>query len=117
MPDTVESLMRVLNFEESEILDQGFTSRSSRPVDSSPRADERLDLGRELRAGRLSENLSLAQVAQRCGLSAAQLSRIERGQATRSRVFEDDPEDAALPKEFRRLQFRLPELQRLYLLG
>ena len=39
------------------------------------------------------------------------------GQATRSRVFEDDPEDAALPKEFRRLQFRLPELQRLYLLG
>jgi transcriptional regulator with XRE-family HTH domain len=41
----------------------------------------RLELGRELRDGRIAANLSQHQVGRAVGLSASQLSRIERGLA------------------------------------
>ena len=55
-------------------------------------------------AGRRQEKLKLWQVAKKCNLSKAQLSRIERGEVTRSRFFVVGPQ---------RLRFSDPELQRL----
>lgn len=42
-------------------------------------AEQRVELGRELRRGRLQHGLSLRQVGGVAGLSAAQASRLERG--------------------------------------
>ena len=113
LPDTLEGLMRELSLTWDMVLLRGGSDRPARPVDGGPRASQRLDLGRDLREGRQREGLKLWQVAGRCGLSVAQLSRIERGEASRSRAFEDDPDDAALPREYRGMRFRHPELRRL----
>lgn len=117
LPDTVNGLMRELGLAWPMILVSGNTDRVARSTDTTARADQRLDLGQSLREGRRLQGLRLWQVAERCGMSVAQLSRIERGEAKRSRAYEDDPDDAATPAEFRRIQFRDPELRRLYMLA
>ncbi len=113
LPDTVDGFMRELGVTWDMILVRGGTDRVARTDDATPRADQRLDLGRDLREGRRLEGLALWEVAGRCGISVAQLSRIERGQARRSCAFEDEPADAALPRDYRRLRFKNPELRRL----
>lgn len=70
-------------------------------------------LGERLRKGRKAEGCTLRQLAARTGVLPAQLSRIERGEGPHSRLYEDHPDDAGLPREYRRLRFRHPELRRL----
>lgn len=111
LPDTLEALMRELDLDWSMVLNKGATKPPYQKVGGTDAADERLDLGRALRSGRLKEGSSLRQVAERCGLSAAQLSRLEGGEATRSRVCARDPQGGWL------VGFDHPELQRLYLLS
>ncbi|QQV77872.1 transcriptional regulator [Sphingomonas aliaeris] len=115
-PGTLDRLMEELDLTWDMIAVRGEAERRSRPVDAHPRADLRLALGGDLREGRKLEGLSLRDLSQRCGLSASQLSRIERGEAPRSRAFIDEPDDLNLDREFRRLRFRHPELHRLWLL-
>lgn len=116
-PDTMEKLSHELNLNLAAFLMCGTTARKPRFSDDSPRADQRHELGRALRNGRELEKLSLQAVAQRSGMSAAQLSRIERGEATRSRAYMDHADDMAMPVEFRRVQLRDPELWRLCMLS
>lgn len=111
LPDTLEGLMRELDLDWSMVLKKGATKPPDQEVGGTDDADRRLDLGRALRSGRLQEGSSLRQVAERCGLSAAQLSRLERGQATRSRVYAKHPKDGWFEG------FKDPELDRLHLLG
>lgn len=116
-PDTFEGLARELDLAWKEIfaVDPDFRRGSS--SDEDPRADQRLDLVRRLRKGRQQRKLTLADVAKQCGLSAAQLSRIERGEASRSSAFEDHPDHANLSAEFRRIRFRDALLEELSSLG
>lgn len=111
LPDTLEGLMRELDLDWSTVLEGGLTKPPAQQVDTADYADDRLDLGGALRSGRRKEGSTLRQVAERCGLSAAQLSRLERGEATRSRVYARDPQGGWLAG------FDHPEFQRLYLLG
>jgi len=63
-----------------------------------------------LRRERRELGWTLAVLARRSGLSASQLSRIERGQIARSTVFTWHPEDLNLVKEDRRVIFDHPLL-------
>ena len=114
--DTLEALARELELTQDMIFLRGDKDRKARSSGHSRRAYYRLELGRGLREGRKREGLTLRQIAHRCDISVAQLSRIERGDATRSRAYRDHPDYMELPKQDRPLQFRHPELQRLYLL-
>lgn len=117
LPDTVAGLMRELSLTWPMMLVAGETDRIPRTIDHTAGADQRLDLGQSLREGRRLEGLKLRKVAERCGMSAAQLSRIERAEHRRSSAYEDEPDDAGLPVEYRRIRFRNPELRRLSMLG
>lgn len=63
-----------------------------------------------LRRERRELGWTLAELARRSGLSASQLSRIERGQIARSAVFIWHPDDLNLVKEDRRVIFAHPLL-------
>ncbi len=116
LPDTLEALASELELTDDMMFLRGDEDQTARSGDVSRRAYYRLELGRGLREGRQREGLTLRQLAHRCDMSVAQLSRIERGHATRSRAYRDHPGYMELPKQARPLQFRHPELQRLYLL-
>ena len=113
LPDTLDDLMAELDLTWEMIAVAGSSDRPHRPIDAKPRAAQRLDLGRDLRETRQRKGFTLRHLAESCGLSVAQLSRIERGQASRSKAFMDEPDDAAMPSQFRRLRFSHPELHRL----
>lgn len=104
MPETMDKLADQLASKLSDIFEPGETGRAPRFKADDSSVDHRSDLGAALRAGRRQEKLKLWQVARKCNLSKAQLSRIERGEVTRSRFFVVGPQ---------RLRFSDPELQRL----
>ena len=116
-PDTFEALMYELDLDLPEILVKDASYQGIPVAHEDPLADHRLGFGRALRRGRRLEGLRLWQVAKLCGLSKAQLSRLERGEVRISSAYEDHPDDTALPKKSRMIRFRHPELQRLYALG
>jgi transcriptional regulator with XRE-family HTH domain len=113
LPSTLDNLVHELNLDWADVLVKAETSRTARPVDDTAGADVRLNLGQNLRAGRRLAGLKLWELAKRCGLSKAQLSRIERGETKQSRVYEDHPANSGSPREERRQRFNHPELQRL----
>ncbi len=114
--DTLEALARELELTQDMMFLRGNKDQTARSGDGYKRANYRLELGRGLREGRKREGLTLRQLAHSCDKSAAQLSRIERGHATRSGAYVDHRDYKELPKQDRPLQFKHPELQRLYLL-
>ncbi|MGN8000488.1 helix-turn-helix domain-containing protein [Sphingomonas sp. 22176] len=67
--------------------------------------NQRANLCDPLRQGRRELRWTLAELARRSGLSASQLSRIERGQIARSAVFALHPEDLHLVRTDRRITF------------
>ncbi|MEO9130409.1 MAG: helix-turn-helix transcriptional regulator [Sphingomonas sp.] len=105
--------MRELELNWDMILVRGETLRIDLSADSTLWENRRFDLGRDLREGRQFENLTLRDLSESSGISVAQLSRIERGQAPHSRAFDDVEADRTVPREFRRARFRHPELHRL----
>lgn len=117
LPDTLDGLMRHLEVDWGEFATKGRSDRSSKRFDGSSRGEDRFRMGQALRRGRLSQGLSLRHVAKTCGVSAAQLSRLERGESGRSKLLQDDEQDTKLPIEFRRYRFSHPELRRLEALG
>ena len=117
LPDTLDGLIRLLEIDWGDFAVEGTSDRPSKRFDGSSRGEDRYRMGKALRKGRLSEDLSLQVLAERCGISAAQLSRLERGESSRSRLLEDDEQDIELPTEYRRYRFAHPELRRLEMLG
>lgn len=119
-PDTIDEIMRVLSLDMGKLAVKGRATVGGRPAryfDGSSRGEYRHHIGRMIRAGRELEKRSLRKVSEQAGLSAAQISRIERGEGDRSAAYMDDPADARLPKAKRRVILMNPELRRLADLG
>ena len=110
--DALFQIMGVLSLEWHHIAHKGANERPARLY--AP--ERRQDLGSALRAGRLEERLTLQELARRTGLSASQLSRLERSQSVRSGLLEmiDPGEPAKAGEEADPVfQFIHPELARL----
>lgn len=103
-PDTMEKLAHQLDLGLDIIYARGNSGRTLRFKAHGRAAERRLDLGAALRDGRRLEELTLWDLAKRCDISAAQLSRLERGELTRSRFYKHDG---------RLLQFSNDEMQRI----
>ena len=116
-PGTIDRLLALLELDWVDVALPGAAARPARYFDGSSRGETRHDLGVQLRRGRRSEGLSLRALGERCGASAAQLSRIERGEGPRSRLYEEYMERTGDPGGVRSLRFRHPELRRLASLG
>lgn len=116
-PDTLDRLLGCLGLEMAAVAETGSSEGAQKRFDGSWGGEARLDLGRDLRRGRLAKGLSLRGLSAKCGLSAAQLSRIEHGEATRSRKLAYHPDDADDEREDRRMVFIDPELLGLARLG
>lgn len=80
---------------------------------NSAKTTKDADLGARLREERRLLHLSIAQVAAAAAISAAQLSRIERGQARRSRLITWCGQDPVLRGDERRRVFINPILDDL----
>ncbi|QWC56494.1 helix-turn-helix domain-containing protein [Erythrobacter sp. 3-20A1M] len=110
--DALYQIMGVLSLEWHDIAHKGVSERPARLYAS----ERRQDLGSALRAGRLKEGLTLQELARRTGLSASQLSRLERSQSVRSGLLKMiDPGKPVRPGEPPDpvFQFVHPELARL----
>lgn len=110
-PQTLDALLGLYDLDWAAIATSGETQRIPRYFDDSWEGEARAERGIALRRGRLSERLSLAEVGRRCGISASQLSRIERGEAPRSTAHGQQT-DGAMPARFAH-----PELRRLASIG
>ena len=110
-PQTLDALLSLYDLDWEAIASRGETKRTPRYFDDSWEGELRAEQGAALRRGRLSEKLSLAEVGRRCGISASQLSRIERGEAPRSTAF-GQRTDGTSP-----VGFAHPELRRLASIG
>lgn len=106
-PETLFQLASNLSLD----IDVKLAGPSTLPHDADD--DALYDLGRALRAGRRAAKLSLRQVSELTGLHYSQLSRIERGGASRSGVIEVVPNDKNAVKGGERLRFSHPTLARL----
>lgn len=81
---TLMEIMGLLRIDWSHIAIEGTSSK--KPIRETP--ETCCQLGEALRAGRKSAELNLRQLAERTGMSAAQLSRIEHGLFKRGRHIE-----------------------------
>ena len=106
--------MQALDFDWGDIAIKGRSSKPARI--ESP---ENLGiLGQALRIGRKKEKITLVGLSERTGISASQLSRMERGQCLRGGHFiiewpdgERDPDDEV------QCRYTHPELKRLSEIG
>lgn len=112
-PLALDALLAELLSDWGAIAERGKTSRAAIYFDGSRQGDLREELGRNLRAGRRRARLSLRGLSALCGMSAAQLSRIERGEGVRSAAYEFDPSDTSVRARDQRQRFAHPVLARL----
>ncbi|MFD1789230.1 helix-turn-helix domain-containing protein [Sphingomonas floccifaciens] len=108
--DTLYRIMGQLGLEWHQIAIRGRAERPARHFPRNEREENLEDLGAMLRKGRKAAGLSLRALAAECALSYSRLSRIERGQSRYSDVLEEDPDDAMLDPDRRRLRFSHPRL-------
>ena len=85
-----------------------------KPNFDTVRADAIHDMGRYLRGCRKKKKYTLRQVAAWSGISAAQLSRIERGECANSRIIGVVDEDRNLHKDEQRLIFTNQVIREIY---
>ncbi|MEO5937454.1 MAG: helix-turn-helix transcriptional regulator [Sphingomonas sp.] len=115
-PGTLDEILRVLGLDMGKVAVRGRngrTKRVARYFDGSERGDLRHEIGRAIRIARIAEDMSLRTLAERSGLSASQLSRIERGEGERSSVYKNHKDEAHLAREDRGFLLVNPELLRL----
>lgn len=103
-PRVLDALMGELNIEWDQVACRGPARRPARIFEEGTRGDALIALGNEIHRRRRKEGLSLSTLGDRLHLSAAQLSRVERGQVLRSRLFRDRPSDRAFDREERRIE-------------
>lgn len=109
-PETLGRIMAAFKLDWPQVAEAG---PNQGPCPRTPNTDQdgqQADLCDTLRWGRRQLGWTLAELARRSGVSASQLSRIERGQATRSAVFTWHPEDDGIVQDDRRIVFAHPLL-------
>ena len=116
-PETMDQLLRILELDWPDVAVRGDTGRGCRPFHDTWTGEQCFRAGQAIRAGRRKLGMSLREAAARCGLSAAQLSRVERGEVIGGTVFSQVPEDAYMPVGHRRVVIASPVLQSLAELG
>lgn len=111
--DTLDRIMAALDITIAVVGEPGPLGDGQLLSPNSARTTKDADLGARLREERRLLRLSIAQVAAAAGISAAQLSRIERGQARRSRLIAWCGRDPVLRGDERRRAFINPVLDDL----
>ncbi|HEX8412305.1 MAG TPA: helix-turn-helix transcriptional regulator [Sphingomicrobium sp.] len=107
---TLDRIIAELELDWPDVAVSGDDGRRSRRFDDTSQGMQKYQLGELLRACRNDLGWSLAQVALRSGVSASQLSRIERGECGSSAVFTWREEDLHHMTEDRRIVFANPVL-------
>jgi transcriptional regulator with XRE-family HTH domain len=103
-PRVLDALMRELEIDWNEVAEKGDTSHPARVFEECTRGRALQRLGNDICERRAAARLKLRGLSKRLRMSAAQLSRIERGQVLHSRIFRDHPDDLVHPREERRIQ-------------
>lgn len=107
---TLNRVMAILELDWPQVADVGVNAGPYPRTPNTAQDGEQADLCDALRWSRRRLGWTLAELARRSGVSASQLSRIERGQASRSAVFTWHPEDDGIVREDRRIVFAHPLL-------
>lgn len=97
---TLDRLLDTLDLEWHDVAERG-QGRNFRPFSEGFRGDLLVDTGHELHRRRKAQGLSLSKLAKVFGLSASTLSRLEKGELPRSRVFKDIDEFQHAPLDQR----------------
>lgn len=87
-PQVLDRLMAALDLDWPEVAVEG-EAVSERPFIEGYRGNAFCGFGRELQARRKAQDKSLRTLSAELGLSPSTLSRLERGQLSRSRVFRE----------------------------
>lgn len=109
-PETLARMMAAFELDWPEVAEAGPNPGPSPRTPNTEQDGQQADLCDNLRWGRRRLGWTLAELARRSGVSASQLSRIERGQIARSAVFMWHPEDDNIVREDRRIVFAHPLL-------
>ena len=116
-PDTLDRLMAEFHLDwDAVALREGADARE-RVFHDTLRGESCFRLGRAIRARRKTMGLGLREAGARCGLSAAQLSRLERGEALTSSVLAEAEGQDGLPSEKRIMVAAHPFLRELVAKG
>jgi transcriptional regulator with XRE-family HTH domain len=113
MPDTIDAIIRAFDLDWADVALKGQALTSRKDYDGTFRHAELLDIGSAIRRGRRRLGLKLHQVTTQTILSAAQLSRLERGALGNSRVVAEFAEDHLADRRDRRLFLTDPYLSKL----
>lgn len=104
-PETLGRIMAAFELDWPQVAEAGPNPGPSPRTPNTDQDGQQADLCDTLRWGRRQLGWTLAELARRSGVSASQLSRIERGQAARSAAFTWHPEDDGIVREDRRIVF------------
>ena len=100
----LNALVQKLGLEWNPVMDKLDLSKPVRALEEGTRGRALDRLKSDIYRRRKAKGLSLRALGKRLRMSAAQLSRIERGQVLHSRIFRDHTEDLACSREDRRIQ-------------
>lgn len=89
-PQLLDRLIAVLELDWEDLAIKGECNNSRIFIDGY-RGDQLNMIGKKAQDIRLGKGFSLAEMAKYLGSSPATLSRLERGQLARSKLFQDDP--------------------------
>jgi transcriptional regulator with XRE-family HTH domain len=109
-PETLERMLAAFELDWPQVAEAGPNPGPYPRTPDTAQDGQQADLCDTLRWGRRRLGWTLAELARHSGVSASQLSRIERGQAARSAVFTWHPEDDGIVREDRRIIFANPLL-------
>ncbi|MET3726416.1 helix-turn-helix domain-containing protein [Sphingomonas trueperi] len=112
-PDTLSRIMDAFEIDWPVVAEVGENLGPHLKTPNTWQEGQRANLCTALRQGRQELGWTLAELARRSGLSASQLSRIERGQIARSAVLTLESEDFNILEEDRRVVFAHPLLMQV----
>ncbi len=108
--ETLVAIMDIFMIDWPDVAEPGVTRSPPRRIPDTQQDMQRHYLCRALRAGRIALGWSLSDLARYSGISASQLSRIERGQGGKSAVFGWHPDYLAIELQDRLIVFTHPVL-------
>jgi len=108
--ETLKRMMAIFELDWAQVAEVGPNAGPHPRMPDTTQDGQQVYLCDSLRWGRRRLGSTLVELARRSGVSASQLSRIERGEVARSAVFIWHPEDGNIVREDRRIVFGHPLL-------